>query len=226
MFDGRWSRQVTTHDPTGRVAETSAPCFDGETQHWTAYAHDELGRPIAEASDAHQGDTGGSRRIAIEYGPLWVKQTDPRGKVRVTDQNAIGQVVRVRDPDGGKSTFDYDPEGNLIRSTDALGNVATLAYDVRGLKIRSDDPDMGVWTYTYTRFGELATQTDAKGQVVANTYDRLGRRVQRTDAQGTDAERTTTWTWDTLWQGALSKKPGTAPEDSPHFLFTHPCLTS
>lgn len=203
-FDGSWSRQITTYDANGRVAETSAPFFDGETQHWTVYDYDELGRPIAEASDKDQSETIQSRIIQMQYGPLWVKQTDPLGKVRYTYKNAIGQVVRVLDPDGEESIFAYDPEGHLIRSTDAQGNVSTLDYDQRGQKIRSDDPDMGVWTYTYTRFSELATQTDAKGQQVSNTYDRLGRLVQ-----SVDAARTTTWTYDTLWKGALTEVSAT-----------------
>jgi len=204
MFDGRWSRRLTGYDENGRVAASSEPFFDGETVHLTVHDYDELGRAIAESSDAHQGETSGSRVTRMQYGPLWVKQTDPRGKVRVEYKNALGQVIRVVDPDNKESAFDYDAQGNLIATSDALGNLSTLEYDARGLKLRSVDPDMGAWTFAYTRFGELASQTDAKGQVVHNTYDVLGRLVQRVDD-----ERTTTWTYDTRWKGALTSLSST-----------------
>lgn len=57
---------------------------------------------------------------------------------------------------------------------------------------------MGDWSYVPDVLGEVASQTDANGKTIAMAYDVLGRMTQRTES-----EDTTTWTYDTLWKGAL-----------------------
>jgi YD repeat-containing protein len=47
--------------------------------------------------------------------------------------------------------------------------------------------------------GKLVSQTDAKGQTSTMAYDKLGRMTQRTEAEGTS-----TWTYDTKSKGILN----------------------
>ena len=96
----------------------------------------------------------------------------------------------------GRGDAAYDALGNLRTTTDASGHVTTLTHDVRGRKTAMTDPDMGGWSYTYNALGELTAQSDAKGQTVTMAYDKLGRMTTRTEAEGT-----TTWTYDTATKG-------------------------
>ena len=115
---------------------------------------------------------------------------------RDAEHDALGRMVKVTDALGGSTTYAYDALGHLLTNTDASGNETTLGYDLRGRKTSMSDPDMGAWSYTYNTLGELLSQSDAKGQTVTMLYDKLGRMTRRTEAEGT-----TTWSYDTATKG-------------------------
>jgi len=198
--------QDTVFDNMGRTTATSVPYRkDGSPKYWAkTTAFDVLNRPLTSVTPDDHAPSG-EVTTTFSYQGLTTEATDPKGRVTKTVKNRQGQVVETTRDAGGANqttvTFGYDALGNLT-TTNAAGAVTTLEYDVRGRKKKMVDPDMGTWTYKYNAFGELKEQTDAKNQTTTMTYDRLGRMKTRIDA-GTEseAERTTTWTYDTADNG-------------------------
>ena len=105
--------------------------------------------------------------------------------------NAVGQKVRVTDPNGKSLLYTYDTRGNLDTVTGATGSVVNMDYDKLGRKIAMRDPDMGNWRYGHNHFGELTSQNDGKNQVTTMSYDGLGRMTSR--VSNSDSS---TWVYD------------------------------
>ncbi|MBL4775976.1 MAG: RHS repeat protein [Mariprofundus sp.] len=137
------------------------------------------------------------------YNGLSVTTTNAKGQFTITSKNSQGKVIRVLNTDKKQMTYAYDAFGNLTQTTDAVGNVTSMRYDIRGRKVGMTDPDMGTWTYAYDALGNLTSQTDAKYQTTTMLYDKLGRMTSRTEAEGISS-----WTYDTVWIGALSSETG------------------
>ncbi|MDQ6959532.1 MAG: SpvB/TcaC N-terminal domain-containing protein [Mariprofundaceae bacterium] len=185
----------TEYDALGRVARKSLP-YTAAPGGWTAYAYDVLNRAVNVT-------TPDGSVTSTAYNGLTTTVTNALRQTKITVTNAIGKVVSVTDTANGIMQYAYDAFGNLTQTTDAAGNVTTMAYDIRGRKISMADPDMGYWTYAYDALSNLVSQTDAKAQVTTMAYDKLGRMVSRTEAEGASS-----WTYDTLWVGALSSETG------------------
>lgn len=198
-FDGRWARQLTEYDAKGRVTQKSVPHFPTDNPYWTTYDYDLIGRVIEEDAPLNQSVYSG-RTTNFSYDGLITQQTDALSHITTQERNALGKMVKVTDHNGKIVTYEYDPYENLTKVTDPLGNNTVMGYDLRGRKISVNDPDMGLWTYGYDGLDELLLQIDAKSQMVTLSYDALGRRVQRTEPEGT-----TTWTYDSVWKGALTQ---------------------
>ncbi|MBM69907.1 MAG: hypothetical protein CME43_10560, partial [Haliea sp.] len=132
--------------------------------------------------------------------------TDAGNRVRTTRVNALGQIVRVVDPQSLVSEFEYDAVGNRTLATHAVGTVhqSSVAYDHDrlGRLIEEDDPNRGVHTYTYDALGNRLTEVTprlaAAAQSIAYQYDVLNRPVSRTEPEGT-----TTWAYDDVTAGNL-----------------------
>ncbi len=199
-FDGRTIYKKTEYDQYGRVARVSRPYFSGESQYWTSYEYDVLGRMTYETNpDGSYTD--------VAYAGLTKTTTNDQAQSYVEIKDSQGQVAQVTDADNNTSHYTYDAFGNLVQTTDAAGNVTTMSYDLRGRKVAMNDPDMGQWSYRYDALGQLVWQRDAKGQVVTMAYDKLGRMVQRSEAEGLSQ-----WVYDTKPKGvgrlALVSSPG------------------
>jgi Rhs family protein len=197
---GTWVLVRTLYDALGRKAQVSTPFFSNSTEkYWTTTQYDALNRPISVTApiDADHS-TGAVTRYS--YAGLSTTITNPRGFRTTKTYNALGKVIAVVDAGGNTVRYGYDPYANLVSVTDSAGNVTTMAYDIRGHKTEMKDPDMGTWKYTYDTLGELLSQRDAKLQTISMQYDVLGRMVSRTEK-----EDVTTWDYDSLWKGALTR---------------------
>ena len=202
-FDGTRIFVDTEFNARGEVVAVTRPYFDGTTasniqQILTTY--DDIGRP---RSVTHPD--GGV--TTSDYDGLTTTSTNALNQTERRWNNAIGQLVEVRDNLGTKVTYRYDPFGNL-EETDAGGVVTTMAYDIRGRKISMVDPNMGAWIYDHNALGELVSQTDAENQSVTLEYDTLGRLKRRVEAEGT-----TEWVYDTAAKGIGKLQSVTAPGD-------------
>ncbi|MCK5481577.1 MAG: RHS repeat protein, partial [Gammaproteobacteria bacterium] len=184
----------TQYNSLGQTTGVTRPYYAGNTQYWTNYLYDALGR----AKEEHSPDGG---RMTTTYNGLstTVRRYDLAGSydqsvTRIS--NVQGKLNEMIDEGLAHTFYDYDPTGNLVKVTDSAGNVSTMEYDDRGRKIGMNDPDMGVWSYQYDAVGQLRQQKDAKLQVVSMDYDLLGRMLSRSEVEGTS-----TWVYDTAPQG-------------------------
>ncbi len=195
LFDGTPVYVDTQYDSLGRVSRKSLP-HKGLALGWTTNGYDEIGRIISVT--APTGDIA-----TTTYDGLTTTGTNALGQKTTTVKNSQDNVVSVTDHLGGVMRYGYDVLGNLTDTTDAAGHVTTMSYDIRGRKTGMNDPDMGIWSYQYDVLGNLISQTDAKNQSTVMSYDELGRMVSRTEPEGLS-----TWTYDTLWVGALTSESG------------------
>lgn len=190
---GAWVQSATRYDGMGRVSAKSNPDFSTSPTYWTNLYYDALGRVIREQAPSN-------RNSYFYPDGLTTREVDALGRFAWRTVNPLGKVVEVKDALGGTVRYEYDAFDNLTRVTNPIGGVTVMAYDLRGRKISMLDPDMGSWTYGYNALGELISQRDAKGQTVTMVFDVLGRMATRTEPEGV-----TTWTYDTLWKGALTQ---------------------
>ena len=210
-FDGTGYYQVDTeYDILGRVKRVSEPHLsDAMTIHWTENEYDILGRltridhphTTSDTTIVYSADS--SVTGAVEK----VVTTNAKSQESTEYRNALGEVVKVENPETASVTYAYDAAGNL-KQTVANGVTTTISYDVLGRKQSMTDPDKGQWSYQYNAFGELVEQTSANGVVSTLTHDAKGRRLSRTDARSATTLNATTWSYDTQTMADTVAAPG------------------
>jgi YD repeat-containing protein len=120
--------------------------------------------------------------------------TDQAGKVRRSIVNALGQLVRVDEPDssnnlGSTATpvqptfYTYDSRGNLISVAQGT-QTRTFTYDSVSRLRSAANPESGTVTYTYDDSDNLLTKQDARSVVTTFTYDAINRPQFRTYSDG------------------------------------------
>ena len=192
------------YNARGAVYQTSLPYFDGqETERWTTYQYDALGRPLVIANP----DT---TTVKACYNMRLTDSLDPDGRRKRETRDALGRLVKVEEYSGkytdcnatgtlyAATTYQYDALGNLRFVIDAKSNTTEMHYNALGRKDYMTDPDMGHWSYTYDANGNLETQTDAKGNLIQFFYDNLNRLTKKdyiTDTTATDV----TYGYDEVW---------------------------
>ncbi len=137
-----------------------------------------------------------------------VTVTDQALKQRRSITNALGQLVRVDEPNNAgqlgtvaspnqPTSYSYNTLGKMIRVQQGVQNRYFL-YDSLGRTLRVRQPEQEVnagldttgnpnnnsWTagFAYDNNGNVLTTTDAKGTTITNTYDALNRPLTRTYA--------------------------------------------
>ncbi len=131
--------------------------------------------------------------------------TDQAGKERRSITNALGQLIRVDEPNSSNqlgsvsapnqpTSYSYNANGQMIRVQQGSQN-RYFMYDSLGRMVRvrqpeqevntglntSGNPDNNSWTagFSYDNNGNVLTTTDAKGTTTTMTYDALNRVTQR-----------------------------------------------
>lgn len=191
---------VTCYDSMGRVAKTSNPFRGYSTQscstangtsniYWTTPAYDDLGRTVsvttpdsAVVSTAYSLATSGTLGASVTV-------TDQAGKLRRSVTNALGQLIRVDEPNSSNQLgtigspnqptyYSYDTLNNLTTVTQGA-QTRTFTYDALSRLKSATNPESGTISYTYDANSNLATKTDARSITTTYTYDRLNRVTQR-----------------------------------------------
>ncbi|NOK11751.1 toxin TcdB middle/N-terminal domain-containing protein [Corallococcus exercitus] len=152
-----------TSDGLGRVLRIER-CLAADTSVATSFAYDPIGSLRGVADDA-----GNARRISSDL---------------------LGRVVRVDDPDAGRTTFEYDSAGNLVRSVDGRGVATRRSYDKanRLLSIWNEDaPSDSRSVFFYDALPSCPPDkcTNPEGSLVGTTYP-LGPSAPGADVFGFD----------------------------------------
>lgn len=187
-----WTR--STADVLGRVTEVAT--FSGTS------------KPTYNAACTTTNNCTG--KVTSTYNANQTTVTDQAGKARRSIVNALGQLIRVDEPDANNN---LDSGGNPIQPTsytyDVLGNLTQVvqgaqtrtftysslsrltsatnpeAHDLQGLLVPA--------TYQYDANGNLTQKVDARGVTTTYVYDALNRPTSRTYSDGTPA---VTYTYD------------------------------
>jgi YD repeat-containing protein len=199
----------------GRVVKASNPFrpYLNETPVWTTSEYDTLGRTVrTQAADDSEATTVYEGNVTTV--------TDQAGKQRRSIVNAIGQLVRVDEPNSQNDlgpinnpaqaiSYAYNTNGDMVKVTQGQQSRYFLFDSVgRLLRVRQPEQDTNPsldlsdpvtgnthWSAasTYDGNGNTLTNTDAKSTVVTNTYDAQNRPLTRTYS---DTTPPVTYTYD------------------------------
>ncbi len=170
----------TTFNALGEDIAEAGPGLNRQTQ------YDVMSRPVRVT------DYGVDNQYSYVGNQTTV--TDIKGRQRMVEKNAQGQLIRSRGFHDGEQfslSYEYDGRNNPTR---VVGNGQfdiKSFYDARGRIIRSEDPVAGTYRMEYNGFGELLKSTNPRGQATTILYDKLGRVTQRTEPEGV-----TSYTYD------------------------------
>ena len=116
--------------------------------------------------------------------------TDQAGKQRRSVTNALGQLIRVDEPDAnGNLGSVASPTQPTFYSFDALNNLTvvtqgiqtrTFLYSSLSRMISETSPEAGTTTYEFDNGGNPTRKTDSRGVSTNFSYDALGRVTQKT----------------------------------------------
>ena len=110
--------------------------------------------------------------------------------VTQTEYDALGQVTKATDAEGGVTQYSYDRTGNLTGMTDALGHTTLYESDADGNLLKVTDAEGRSTTYAYDKVGNLTASTDARSKATVKAYDAMNRLLQTTNAVGGIAKQT------------------------------------
>ena len=118
-----------------------------------------------------------------------VTVTDQAGKVRRSVTNALGQLIRVDEPNGAGQLGDASsPTQATYYTYDTLNNLTTVnqgvqtrtfAYNSLSRLVSAQNPESGTINYVYDANGNLTSKVDARTITTAYTYDALNRVLTR-----------------------------------------------
>jgi RHS repeat-associated protein len=211
-------------------AATSSTAGGEGTMGWTRSKADISGRVIEVESFSGSGlpapwdnNTSSTGKVITSYDANYTTVTDQAGKVRRSKVNALGQLVRVDEPNTSNSLGDVEtPTQYTSYVYDALGNLKTVTqgaqsrtFDYSSLSRLSSatNPENGTISYEYDDNGNLKKKLDSRlvesgdHLTVTYIYDALNRLTSRSYNDGTLAksysDRTpiVTYTYDTLTNG-------------------------
>ncbi|MGM0575916.1 MAG: PKD domain-containing protein [Myxococcota bacterium] len=124
---------------------------------------------------------------------------DATGEVRAYETNAFGTTTAIEDPTGAVIRIERDEDNLPLTVTLPDGETMHNQYDERGRITRFEDPAGSVSQVAYGGPHGAVTETvDPHGVVTAITNDAAGNPTQVAVAEGTDAERQWSMTWDAL----------------------------
>jgi RHS repeat-associated protein len=212
----------TVYEQAGRIIFTSNPSrsASASTDGWTRVTKDLMGRVTEVATFDGQTQpsltaTNWNGRVVTSYDSIYTTVQDQAGKVRRSKVNALGQLIRVDEPDAGNSLGSVDTPAQATSYTyDVLGNLTqvsqgaqtrSFSYSSLSRLTSATNPESGTISYQYDANGNLQTKSDARllagNQTHVTTtseYDGLNRLKTRTYNDGTPA---VTYTYDTLTNG-------------------------
>ena len=205
--DGGYIRTDKEFDALDRPKRVTNPYrpLKGETTAWTENFYDALNRVV-------KVKTPDNAEVTTIYSGNTVTVTDQSLKKRRSVTNALGQLIRIDEPnDAGQldvngvpvqsTNYSYNTLGSLVKVSQGNQN-RFFKYDSLGRLIRvrqpeqatnsnliSNDPETGNndWSIgsVYDANGNVLTTTDAKNVVTSYSYDALNRQLTRSYNDGT-----------------------------------------
>jgi RHS repeat-associated protein len=183
--DGGYIKTNTEFDALSRPKRASNPYrpLKGETPVWTESFYDSIGRTIKVKTLADNAE------VLTSYVGNTVTVTDQAEKKRRSVTNALGQLMRVDEPnDAGlldvngvpaqKTDYVYDVLNNLTTVSQGV-QTRTFQYDSLSRLKSANNPESGIINYIYDNNGNLTSKTDARNVVTNYIYDNLNRVTNR-----------------------------------------------
>ena len=160
-----------------RVSQPYAP---GGTVYWTTYTYDALGRTTRIELP------NGSGFSTYVYAGNMVTVTDPAGKWKKSTTDAMGNLVKVTEPNpaGGAdldTNYSYNAANKLSQVSMTRGSTTqtrTFSYNTYQQLQSVAHPESGTTSYTYNADGTPNTRIDANNQKVQYVYDSYKRVTQ------------------------------------------------
>jgi RHS repeat-associated protein len=189
----------TFYDALGRASQVSNPYRPGEPVSWTTTEYDALSRVTRVT-------TPDGASVVTAYNGARALVTDQAGRQRISDANALGQLINVWEVTssdsatesisfpgypgitaGYRTKYVYDALNNLNTVTQQIGTsgntqTRTFTYDSLKRLISATNPESGTVTYSYDANSNLEMKTDARNITTTYTYDALNRPVTKTYA--------------------------------------------
>lgn len=185
----------TEYDSMSRVKRVTNPYRTGENILWTENTYDDLSRVIkiktpdnAEVNTTFELAASGTLGTSVTV-------TDQASKQRRSITNALGQLIRVDEPDeAGNLGTVTSPNQPTSYAYDTLNNLSvvvqgvqtrTFQYDSLSRLKQAVNPESGTILYAYDNNGNLTGKTDARSVTTSYSYDNLNRVLSRTYSDGT-----------------------------------------
>lgn len=184
---GDCSSTETRYDSLGRDYKQYNPAACGSTStYWTETQFDALGRvQTVLAQDGSQ--------TVYSYSGVAITVTDPTGKQRKSESDALGRLNKLWEPDPNNNNLLTLETSYLYNVLDLLTQVnqgvqqRSYQYDDLGRLTQQTTPEAGQWNYSYLNASGSACssnpllvcrRTDARGVVTIYGYDPLNRLTQ------------------------------------------------
>jgi RHS repeat-associated protein len=200
-FDGSGTSYASTqtqYDGVGRGYNVSNP-YTTTPQYWTGSTFDALGRQLKTVLPD-------SNQVTYSYSGPSVTKTDPAGHQKKQQQDGLGRLATVYDPDpsnGNSLTLQTNYSYTVLdqKATVTQGvQTRTFAYDGMGRMTSQNLPESGTTAFQYNSFNQLNQRTDARGVITTYTYDSLNRPYQisyNVGSTGVPATPTVTYSYGT-----------------------------
>ncbi|MFH8612489.1 RHS repeat-associated core domain-containing protein [Streptomyces sp. NPDC018029] len=190
---------------TGDASGTLVTGDDTKTPDATRTVYDGAGRTTAQIREKY-GDE--QTRVTTRHDGDRTTVIPPRGDTATTTVTDVHdrttELIQYTDAERTTSqstTYTYTPTGKHKTVTDPSGATWTYTYDHRDRAVKTDDPDKGTTHVTYDDADRPVTTTDARGTELTTGYDALGRKTKLTKGN----TLLSSWTWDTVAKGLLTK---------------------
>lgn len=171
--------------PLGKLWRISMPCAPSGNLVWTTYTYDGSGRTLTVT--APDGSVTHTEYLSAYGGYIGnlVRMTDPAGKWKIQQTDAIGNLIRVIEPNPGGgadwiTNYTYDVLGHLtVVSMPRSNGTQERTFLYTGVDLTSArNPENGLVTYQYDASHHVTKRTDAKGQETRYTYEAYGRLTE------------------------------------------------
>jgi RHS repeat-associated protein len=175
----QWSIKDTQYDYKGRVLKASNPYINSVSNPstpsglvWTETTYDSLNRVLTVT-------TPDGAVLTTNYSGNNVTATDQAGKVKRTELDALGRMVKViEDPLGLNyaTLYEYNALNKLTKVTQGA-QIRTFVYDSLARLTSAASPEAGVVLHKYDNNSNLIEKTDARNITTNYTYDALDRNT-------------------------------------------------
>jgi RHS repeat-associated protein len=182
-----WAISETKFDSLGRANQSANPyrvtstTVDGipaaaaaiTGKQWTTSTFDALNRALTIT-------TPDNAVVTSFYEINQVTVTDPAGKNRKSETDALGRLTKVWENPTGLNyltSYSYDVLDNLTTVAQGV-QTRTFAYDSLKRLTSATNPESGTTYYTYDNNGNLKQKTDALGRWLYYNYDALNRHYE------------------------------------------------